>query len=88
MGYSCSASARPCPKSFGSVTSRHDRKGRLAVNAQPLLEVRNLRAYIGTPRGTVRAVDDVSLNLDSGQALGIVGESGSGKSVMARASWV
>lgn len=55
------------------------------MNAQPLLEVRNLRAYIGTPRGTVRAVDDVSLNLDSGQALGIVGESGSGKSVMARA---
>jgi len=55
------------------------------VNAQPLLEVRNLRAYIGTPRGTVRAVDDVSLDLDSGQALGIVGESGSGKSVMARA---
>ncbi len=55
------------------------------MNAQPLLEVRNLRAYIGTPRGTVRAVDDVSLDLDSGQALGVVGESGSGKSVMARA---
>ncbi|TCN50060.1 peptide/nickel transport system ATP-binding protein [Rhodococcus sp. SMB37] len=55
------------------------------MSTQPLLEVRNLRAYIGTPRGTVRAVDDVSLTLDSGQALGIVGESGSGKSVMARA---
>ncbi len=55
------------------------------MNTQPLLEVRNLRAYIGTPRGTVRAVDDVSLDLDAGRALGIVGESGSGKSVMARA---
>lgn len=55
------------------------------MNAQPLLEVRSLRAYIGTPRGIVRAVDDVSLGLDAGQALGIVGESGSGKSVMARA---
>lgn len=55
------------------------------MTTQPILEVRNLRAYIGTPRGTVRAVDDVSLDLDSGQALGIVGESGSGKSVMARA---
>ncbi len=59
------------------------------MNTQPLLEVRNLRAYIGTPRGgIVRAVDDVSLDLDAGRALGIVGESGSGKSVMARASWV
>ncbi|WP_020106762.1 ABC transporter ATP-binding protein [Nocardia sp. 348MFTsu5.1] len=55
------------------------------MNAKPLLEVNNLRAYIGTTRGTVRAVDDVSLTLDTGQALGIVGESGSGKSVMARA---
>jgi len=51
----------------------------------PLLEVNSLRAYIGTARGTVRAVDDVSLSLGTGQALGIVGESGSGKSVMARA---
>ncbi|MFZ2173623.1 MAG: ABC transporter ATP-binding protein [Rhodococcus sp. (in: high G+C Gram-positive bacteria)] len=55
------------------------------MNTQPLLQVRNLRAYIGTPRGTVHAVDDVSFDLDAGQALGIVGESGSGKSVMARA---
>ncbi|WP_207841771.1 ABC transporter ATP-binding protein [Williamsia soli] len=55
------------------------------MNVEPLLEVQNLRAYIGTARGTVRAVDDVSLTLDKGQALGVVGESGSGKSVMARA---
>ncbi|CUU54592.1 peptide/nickel transport system ATP-binding protein [Parafrankia irregularis] len=54
-------------------------------SAGPVLQVRNLRAYIGTPRGVVRAVDDVSLDLDHGQALGVVGESGSGKSVMARA---
>ena len=55
------------------------------MNAEPVLQVRNLRAYIGTPRGVVRAVDDVSLEIDRAQALGVVGESGSGKSVMARA---
>ncbi|MBB3665623.1 peptide/nickel transport system ATP-binding protein [Prauserella sediminis] len=53
--------------------------------SEPLLEVRDLRAYIGSPRGTVKAVDGVSLAVDRSQALGIVGESGSGKSVMARA---
>ena len=48
-----------------------------------LLEVKNLHAYFATPRGTVKAVNDVSYSLQSGRTLGIVGESGSGKSVSA-----
>jgi peptide/nickel transport system ATP-binding protein len=55
------------------------------MSAEPVLQVRHLRAHIGTPRGIVRAVDDVSFDIDHAQALGVVGESGSGKSVMARA---
>ncbi|WP_280464087.1 ABC transporter ATP-binding protein [Nocardia carnea] len=55
------------------------------MSAQPNLQVRNLHTYIRTERGVVRAVDDISFDLDRAQALGVVGESGSGKSVMARA---
>ncbi len=50
----------------------------------PLLEISRLHTHIGTPAGTVHAVDDVSLTLGKGEALGLVGESGSGKSMLAR----
>jgi len=54
------------------------------VTAQtPLLEVRDLKTYFSTDRGTARAVDGVSFSIPAGSTLGLVGESGCGKSVSA-----
>ena len=48
-----------------------------------LIEVNDLRTYFPLTEGTVKAVDGVSLAVESGRSLGVVGESGCGKSVMA-----
>jgi len=57
----------------------------------PLVEVRGLKMYfpiragvLQRPVAWVRAVDDVSLRVHSGEALGLVGESGCGKSTLVR----
>jgi len=46
-----------------------------------LLEVANLRTQFLTSAGTVRAVDDISYDVEEGETVAIVGESGCGKSV-------
>ncbi|HEY6625062.1 MAG TPA: ABC transporter ATP-binding protein [Acidimicrobiales bacterium] len=50
----------------------------------PLLVVEDLHTSFRTSRGTIRAVDGVSLTVDRGRTLGVVGESGSGKTVLSR----
>ncbi len=49
-----------------------------------ILEVKNLKKYFQTPKGTLHAVDDVSFSIEKGKTLGIVGESGCGKSTTGR----
>ena len=55
------------------------------TNGQPLLEVRNLCIEFTNRRGTLVAVDDVSLHIEAGEVLGVVGESGAGKSLTGNA---
>ena len=52
---------------------------------EKILEVKNLKISFRTAGGSVKAVRDISFDLEKGKTLAIVGESGSGKSVTSKA---
>ena len=59
-------------------------------NDENILEVNHLKKYfpikgsLGTQKGSVKAVDDVSFSIKRGTTMGLVGESGCGKSTTGR----
>jgi peptide/nickel transport system ATP-binding protein len=50
-----------------------------------ILSVRDLRVYFSSPRGQVKALDGVNLDVDRREIVGLAGESGCGKSTLALA---
>lgn len=50
---------------------------------QPLLEVRNLQTFFDDDKNPIRAVDDISFQINRNETLVLLGESGSGKSITA-----
>jgi peptide/nickel transport system ATP-binding protein len=49
-----------------------------------LVEIKNLKKYFETHRGSLHAVDDISMSMEKGETIGVVGESGCGKSTLGR----
>ena len=51
-----------------------------------LLQIEDMSVSFATPRGNLKAVRGVTIDLEAGESLGVVGESGSGKTVLSRAT--
>ena len=54
----------------------------MKISNKLILDVKNLVIEYPMKGGNLRAVDDVSFTLKSGEAMGLVGESGCGKSTI------
>ncbi len=60
----------------------HD-KSNAQQTQDPIYQVRNVSVAFDMDRGTSRVLDDIDLDIERGEILGVVGESGSGKSMFA-----
>lgn len=51
---------------------------------EDILQVKELKKFFKTPKGTLHAVDGLNFTIGRGRTLGVVGESGCGKSTLGR----
>lgn len=65
--------------------NRHQTRDQLRTTGEPILEIRNASVSFDMDRGESQVLDDVSIDIEREEILGIVGESGSGKSMFASA---
>ena len=49
------------------------------VDRKNILEIKNLSITYNSGKEAIKAVDNISLNVEEGISLGLIGESGSGK---------
>ena len=54
----------------------------MAISGNSLIQVRNLKKYYN--RGTIKALDDITVNVNRGDVMAVIGPSGSGKSTFLR----
>ena len=66
-------------------TGDNARTGDNAQTGKYVLTIENLQSYFFTAKGTVPAVDDVTIEVPAGKIIGLVGESGCGKTTTGRA---
>ena len=69
-------------KAFDIYEKKHAEEIKVLGN-HIILDVQNLTTYFYTEEGIVKAVEDVSFQINEGETLGLVGETGCGKSVTA-----
>ena len=66
-----------------SVQERKRKHQQIYANP-PLLTINELATYFTSKKNTVKAVDNISLQIYKGETLGLVGESGCGKTTLGR----
>lgn len=54
------------------------------MTTRPLVQIKNLKKYFSIGSQSLKAVDDITLNIHPGEILGLVGESGCGKTTVGR----